>query len=137
VRNTSIYPKPYRNHPFKCSAGCAVFLIYQNNQKNINTLKPLRSFEAVKMPMRTKAKESCGEQCCYQVSSVVTVDARGQTVLPKDVRERLGIAAGEKLAVIIHETTGKPCCFSMIKVNDLSMMVSGPLGKAINEKRKR
>jgi len=89
------------------------------------------------MPKKTKAKDTCGEQCCYQVSAVVSVDARGQTVLPKDVREAMGIAPGDKLAVIMHDSLGKPCCFSMIKVNDLSMMVSGPLGKAINEKRKR
>ncbi|MFH0815747.1 MAG: HgcAB-associated protein [Methanobacteriota archaeon] len=89
------------------------------------------------MPKKVKGKETCGEQCCYLVSAVTTVDARGQTVLPKDVRERLGLAAGDKLAVIIHETTGKPCCFSMIKVGDLSMMVSGPLGRAISEKGKR
>ena len=89
------------------------------------------------MPKNTKAKDPCGEQCSYQVSAVVSVDARGQTVLPKDVREKMGIAPGDKLAVIMHDSLGKPCCFSMIKVNDLSMMVRGPLGNAINEKRKR
>jgi antitoxin PrlF len=89
------------------------------------------------MPKKPKDKDSCGERCCYQVSAVVTVDARGQTVLPKDVRTRLGIVAGDKLAVIIHESSDKPCCFSMIKVNDLSMMVSGPLGEALKERDMR
>lgn len=111
-------------------------LIYQNNQKNINTLSELRVSEATKMPKKSKDKATCGEECCYQVSAVVSVDARGQTVLPKDVREKMNISSGDKLAVVIHENSGTPCCFSMIKVNDLSMMVSGPLGRAMN-KRKR
>jgi len=89
------------------------------------------------MPKKSKDKGSCEEQCCYQVSAVIAVDARGQMVLPKDVREKMGINPGDKLAVIMHESSGRPCCLSMMRVNDLSMMVSGPLGEALKEKETR
>ena len=85
------------------------------------------------MPKKSKGKDSCEERCCYQIAAVVTVDTRGQTVLPKDVRDKLGIGAGDKLAIIIHEGDGKPCCLSMIKIGDLSKMISGPLGVIIKK----
>jgi antitoxin PrlF len=79
---------------------------------------------------KQKTSESC-EGCCYQVSAVMTVDARGQTVLPKDIREKMGIRAGDKLALIVHESGGQPCCLSLVRANDLSRMVSGPLALVI------
>ncbi len=79
------------------------------------------------MAKKPRAGDNCGEKCCYQIAAVVSVDGRGQTVLPKDVREKLGISAGDKLAVIIHESGGKPCCLSLLKVNELSKMVDAPL----------
>ena len=89
------------------------------------------------MPKKSKDKGSCGDQCCYQVSAVITVDARGQTVLPKDIRKKMGISPGDKLVVIMHESAGTPCCLSMMRMNDLSMMVSGPLGEALKERETR
>ena len=40
------------------------------------------------------------EGCCCKVESVISVDDRGQMVLPKEVREKAGINAGDKLAVV-------------------------------------
>lgn len=88
------------------------------------------------MPKKTKEKEVCADQCCYVVSAVIAVDARGQMVLPKDLREKMRISPGDKLAVIMHETGESPCCLSMMRINDLSMMVSGPLGQALKDREK-
>ncbi|MBI5001359.1 MAG: AbrB/MazE/SpoVT family DNA-binding domain-containing protein [Euryarchaeota archaeon] len=85
------------------------------------------------MPKKYKAKSSCGEPLCYKVSAVIAVDARGQTVLPKDVRRRLGIAAGDKLAVIIHDSGGEACCMSLMKIDNLSRMVRGPMRAILQE----
>ena len=72
------------------------------------------------MPKKSvKAKEGtmdtcCDSQCCdsgcscrgvnlldcCRVEAVVNVDARGQMVLPKEVREKAGIKADQKLAVV-------------------------------------
>ena len=58
-------------------------------------------------------------ECCT-VESVVTVDERGQMVLPKDVRDRMGIKPGSKLAVVAVGGAGGMCCITLIKVEALS-----------------
>lgn len=73
-----------------------------------------------------------GMGCC-QVTSVVTVDARGQLVLPKELREKADIKAGEKLAVVSWEKNGKTCCIGLIKADGLSEMVKGFLGPVMGE----
>jgi AbrB family looped-hinge helix DNA binding protein len=85
------------------------------------------------MTKKQGARVNCGERCCYQIAAVISVDGRGQTVLPKDVREKLGISAGDKMAVIIHESCGKPFCLSMVKADELSKMVNGPLRMVLRD----
>lgn len=53
-------------------------------------------------------------ECC-SIESVVTIDERGQMVLPKDVREKMGIKPGDKLAVVAVKSAGKACCVTLIK----------------------
>lgn len=60
---------------------------------------------------------------CCKVESVISVDERGQMVLPKELREIAEIQAGDKLAVISWEKNGKICCISLIKVEELAEMV--------------
>ncbi len=64
------------------------------------------------------AKQSQPE--CCKVESVVTVDERGQMVLPKEIRERAGIKAGDKLAVVAIADGDKLCCIALIKADALS-----------------
>ena len=68
-----------------------------------------------------------------KVESILSVDERGQMVLPKEVRERASIGAGDKLALITWEKEGKICCMSMIKVEDLTGMVKNVLGPLMSE----
>ena len=80
--------------------------------------------------------ESCcnsGEIGCCRVESIVTIDERGQMVLPKEIRERAKIKPGDKLAVLSLEKNGKVCCLSLIKVEELEGMVKSRLGPVINE----
>jgi antitoxin PrlF len=67
------------------------------------------------------------------VEAVLSVDERGQMVLPKDVRERAGIRTGEKLALISMERDGKVCCLALIRAGELSGMVKGILGPLFGE----
>jgi len=76
---------------------------------------------------------SCTPQAGCRVESVLTVDERGQMVLPKDVRERAGIRPGDKLALISWEKDGSVCCLALMKVENLSGMVKDVLGPLINE----
>jgi antitoxin PrlF len=64
-----------------------------------------------------KKTEECGE--CCQVAAVVRVDERGQMVLPKDVRERMGLSAGDKLALTTIESKGEICCLVLVKADAL------------------
>lgn len=73
-----------------------------------------------------------GTSCC-KVESVVSVDDRGQMVLPKEIRDRAKIRAGDKLAVISWEKDGKVCCISLIKAEDFAEMVKGLLGPMMKE----
>lgn len=50
----------------------------------------------------------------YDIEAVVTVDARGQIVLPKEVRNSLGLEQGSKLAVVVMRRGGAPCCISLM-----------------------
>ena len=59
----------------------------------------------------------------YKVEAVLSVDERGQMVLPKDVREKAGINTGSKLTLISWEKEGSICCLALIKVETLSGMV--------------
>ncbi len=76
------------------------------------------------------APGGCG---CCSVEAVVSVDDRGQMVLPKELRERVGIKAGDKLAVVGMERDGKMNCISLIKIDDLSEMVKAMLGPVMKD----
>ena len=77
---------------------------------------------------------ACAPPSGCRVESVLSVDERGQMVLPKDVRERAGILTGEKLALISCEKGGKVCCLALIRAVELSGMVKGLLGPLFGEK---
>ena len=69
-----------------------------------------------------------GANCCCKVESLIAVDDRGQMVLPKEIRDKAGIRAGEKLAVVSWEKDGEVCCISLVKAEELTGMVKGLLG---------
>ena len=75
---------------------------------------------------------STGIGCCM-VDAIVSVDERGQMVLPKETREKANIHAGDKLAIISWEKEGKTCCLTMIKAEELTEMVKGTLGPLMKD----
>jgi antitoxin PrlF len=70
---------------------------------------------------------------CCKVESLISVDERGQMVLPKEMREKANIHPGDKLALISWEKNGKVCCISMVKAEDFGDMVKGLLGPMMKE----
>jgi AbrB family looped-hinge helix DNA binding protein len=70
---------------------------------------------------------------CFKVESIISIDDRGQTVLPKETRDKANIRTGDKLAVISWEKNGEVCCLSLIKVEELAEMVKGLLGPMMKE----
>jgi len=66
-------------------------------------------------------------ECC-RVDAIITIDGRGQIVLPKEVREKAGVRAGDRFAVISCESEGKICCISLVKADDFAETIKGMLG---------
>ncbi|MCL6086782.1 MAG: AbrB/MazE/SpoVT family DNA-binding domain-containing protein [Actinobacteria bacterium] len=63
--------------------------------------------------------DQINKKCCM-VESVITVDERGQMILPKNIRDKANIKAGDKFAVALLEKDGNVCCLSLVKVENLS-----------------
>jgi len=91
-----------------------------------------------------KSDRCCDSQCCdsscacrginvldcCRVEAVVSVDNRGQMVLPKDVREKAGIGPDQKLAIVSWMKGKELCCLTLQKADDLADVVRrayGPL----------
>ena len=72
-------------------------------------------------------------QNCCSVESVISVDERGQMVLPKELREKANIRPGDKLALIGWEKNGEICCITLIKAEQLGGMVRGFLGPMLHD----
>lgn len=82
------------------------------------------------------------DACCEQsvegatisnVESVLSIDDRGQLVLPKNLRKRACIEPGDKLVVISHEKDGEVCCITLIKAESLNELVKGVLGSVMKD----
>jgi antitoxin PrlF len=76
-------------------------------------------------------KQKANSNC--RVESIVSVDERGQMVLPKELRKRAKISAGDKLALTSWEKDGKVCCLTLIKVEDLVDIMKGQFGPLLKE----
>ena len=87
--------------------------------------------------MVKKNKSPCvssdNRMSCCKVESLISIDERGQMVLPKEIRDKANIRAGEKFAVISWEKDGKLCCISLIKAEEFGEMVKELLGPVMKE----
>ena len=81
---------------------------------------------------------SCNEDAC-KIDAIITMDAKGQIVIPKDLREKADLKPTDKIAVVAYEKEGKVCCIMMIKAERLTGAISktlSPLLKGIIEKER-
>lgn len=88
------------------------------------------------------AKKDKSEPCCTpldtklgccKVESLISIDERGQMVLPKEIRDKANIHAGDKLAVVSWEKDGKVCCLTLIRADELAGIVKNILGPLIKD----
>ncbi len=70
---------------------------------------------------------------CCAVEAIVTVDERGQMVLPRELRVKMGIQAGDKLAVTSWKKDGEICCIALIKAGSMETMVKSMLGPVMKD----
>lgn len=80
-----------------------------------------------------RGPEAESKKSCCQIMAVITVDERGQMVLPKEIRDMLGIKAGDKLAAVAMGSEGRKCCLSLMKVDELEEGVRIKLGPVLDE----
>jgi antitoxin PrlF len=112
-----------------------LILIFQIFPKNLNykRIDPRHKVQQMTAEDELECCSTQGKIGCCRVESIVTIDERGQMVLPKEIRERAMIRAGDKLAVLSLEKNGKICCLSLIKAEELESMVKSRLGPIMNE----
>ncbi|MEE8574661.1 MAG: HgcAB-associated protein [Thermodesulfobacteriota bacterium] len=90
------------------------------------------------MVKQKKAMEPCCDpnSCGCEIESIISVDERGQMVLPKELREKAGIKAGSKLAVASWSSGGDVDCIILMKADDLVSMVKEKLAPVIKDLNK-
>jgi antitoxin PrlF len=75
-----------------------------------------------------------GDTC--RIDAVISMDAKGQIVLPKDLREKANFKPNDKIAVVACEKDGEVCCIMMLKAERLQSAVTktlGPLLKGVTK----
>ena len=88
------------------------------------------------MTQREKTDNCCEPAdiaSCCKVEAMISVDERGQMILPKDLRDKAGIRPGEKFAVTTWKKEGKVYCISLIRADELTEMVKGMLGPVMKD----
>ena len=76
---------------------------------------------------------TCENMSCCKVEALISVDERGQMVLPKEIRDKADIHTGDKLALVSWEKDKKVCCLTLIKADEFGEMVKGLLGPMMKE----
>jgi antitoxin PrlF len=73
---------------------------------------------------KSKSKKCCGMnsdgRISNQIEAIITIDERGQMVLPKETRARAGIKAGDKLALVSWSKADRVCCLSLIRAAEMA-----------------
>ena len=89
---------------------------------------------------RSNEKDACcspeegqKHRSCCSIDAILTVDSRGQVVLPKDIRSKMNINSGDKLLVISHESDDRICCLTLMKADDFSGSVKNMLGPVMKD----
>ncbi len=72
-------------------------------------------------------KDCCKQECC-KIDAIVSVDSKGQIVLPKELREKSNIQPNDKLAVIGFQRENQICCIVMVKTDALEGPIKNLLG---------
>ncbi|MFX1296236.1 MAG: HgcAB-associated protein HgcC [Promethearchaeota archaeon] len=65
---------------------------------------------------------------CCKIESVITIDSKGQLLLPKEVRESVNLKAGDKLVVVNMTGSNDSCCILLIKAENFGDLVKNYLG---------
>jgi antitoxin PrlF len=89
------------------------------------------------MPQKSQKTPCCSTAdknlSTCKVESIISIDERGQMVLPKELRDKARIRSGDKLAVVSWDKGGEICCIYLIKTEYLAEQVKSFLGPMVKE----
>lgn len=71
-----------------------------------------------------------------RIEALLPVDERGQMVLPKNLRERLGIEAGDKMVAVAWKRGSGAAGLSLVKADSLKGLVAWVAGPVAPDRRK-
>jgi antitoxin PrlF len=81
--------------------------------------------------------DCCGNsnsiRSCCKLEAVVTVDERGQMVLPKELREKANIKACDKLVLVSWTEGDDVRCIALVKIDGLNKLVQKMLNPIFEE----
>jgi len=69
----------------------------------------------------------------FSVEAIVSCDERGSLILPKDIRKKLKITAGEKLALLNIVKDEEEFFLTLIKVNALESLIKKFMSPVMKE----
>ncbi|OPY39091.1 MAG: SpoVT / AbrB like domain protein [Methanoregula sp. PtaU1.Bin051] len=64
---------------------------------------------------------------------MLSINSRGQIVIPKEVRKRADIRDGDKLALVSWLNNDGICCLALIRADNLSSEVSGVIHSLLTD----
>lgn len=74
---------------------------------------------------------ACTPGCCA-LEAVVSIDERGQLVVPKELRARAGIEPGDRLALVSYRgEDGAICCLTLVKADAVAGAVRSVIAPAL------
>jgi len=99
----------------------------QSNQKYQIIVVNLNMIEL----QQSKANKSSSAQCC-EVEAIVSFDDRGQLVIPKELRKKFKLKAGEKFAMVSCINDEGLCCFTLVKTAQINNIIGQTLSPMLN-----
>lgn len=72
-----------------------------------------------------------------KIEAILTIDSKGQILLPKELREKAKLKAGDRLVAIAGcDEEGEICCFILVKAeildNEVSRIISPMLREVVS-----
>ncbi|MCK5180946.1 MAG: AbrB/MazE/SpoVT family DNA-binding domain-containing protein [Dehalococcoidia bacterium] len=96
-----------------------------------------RTGAKAKPEQKADSEKCCGSVApagsCCKLQSLVSIDERGQMILPKEIRDKANIRAGDKLAITSLEKDGRICCILLTKADELAGGVRIMLGAVMKD----
>ena len=83
-----------------------------------------------KDPVDCNCKDKYCRHC--RIEAILTVDERGQIVIPKELRESAKMGAGDRLALVVTKG-GEICCVMLMHADQLTTMVRSVLSPVMKD----